>query len=402
MIFNLLKDGMLNALSQGLYRFSILLLFFLHVKQFGDNALYTTIIMILLTFQSLGTAGLSMAAITFTSKFEEKYSYLKNIIGVSFFLAIVFAVIFYFSCELILENILKKNYYVSNVEKIYFSFSVFLLCCTSVIKGFYYAFNKNHLIFVASLSAVFFLLVLFFINNNLLYSYLASVIVEFLVLSIFFIGFLDFTKFWKSKYEYSKFKEILRFIIPSFLSSFFLMPVNIVVLGFIGGFYGEKIVNLYNLGLQIRNALIFLPSSFSPILLKITSSSVIGQGERKTVHTLYVLYSLITMFSIFLLLIVKQIMVDYFKIIGFMDIVFLGVGALFCSLTMVNFNSDLSNLRVNFVFFCNVFWGAACILTSYIFYGFLSYNLFIPLALSYIFLFVFQFIFGINNEANSN
>lgn len=49
------------------------------------------------------------------------------------------------------------------------------------------------------------------------------------------------------------------------------MPVNIVVLGFIGGFYGEKIVNLYNLGLQIRNALIFLPSSFSPILLKITS-----------------------------------------------------------------------------------------------------------------------------------
>ena len=52
MIFNLLKDGMLNALSQGLYRFSILLLFFLHVKQFGDNALYTTIIMILLTFQA--------------------------------------------------------------------------------------------------------------------------------------------------------------------------------------------------------------------------------------------------------------------------------------------------------------------------------------------------------------
>lgn len=401
MIFTLLKNGILNAISQGLYRFSILFLFFLHIKGSSGTALYTTIIMMLLTFQSLGTAGLSMAAITFISKYEEKYSYLKNIIIIAIVLAISFSIFFYFSFNFIIESILSNSYYITNIEKIYLSLSVFLLCGTSVIKGFYYAFNKNYLIFFASLSAVFFLLAFFFITNNLIYSYLFSVVVEFFVLIIFFANFLSFSQFRNSKYEYHKVKEILKFIIPSFLSSFFLMPVNIVVLSFIGNFYSEKIVNLYNLGLQIRNALIFLPSSFSPILLKITSSSLVVK-ESGNIKIIYLLYSLITIFSIFLLLFIKQIMVDYFELISYADIVFLGIGALFCSLSMVNFNNDLAKLRVNFVFFCNIFWGILCVLISYIFYSLLDYNIFIPLALSYIGLFIFQLIFGLQDEVNRN
>lgn len=396
MILNILKSGLLNSFSQGLYRVSILFLFFFYISSNPNNALDTTIVILLITFQSMGAAGLSMAAITFISKNKEKYVYSKIILIISFILSLIFSLIFLFSLDVILSFILTEFNYISNFDKIIFSLSVFVLCLTSTLKGFYYAFDNTKLIFLSSLVAVTSLFFGFFITNDLVYSYVLSSFFEFFVLLFVMFKFLKISEVMKSDIDFIKFNNIMKFILPSFLSSFFLMPINVIVIGIIGNFYNDKMVNLYNLGMQIRNAIIFLPSSFSPIILKFFSS--LSFNNKKNI--IYILYSLITAFALFFIIILKYIFYNYFLIINYFDIFLIGIASLFCSLTMVNFNNDLSLFNASRVLFFNVFWGLSFVFFSYILLGFFNVNIFFPLVLSYILLFFSQLLIRSRNEIN--
>lgn len=395
MILNILKSGLLNAFSQGLYRLSILFLFFLYVSTNPNNALDTTIVILLITFQSMGAAGLSMAAITFITKHKDKYEYSKVILIISFILSLIFSLIFFFMLDIILSFTLSEVNIISNFEKIFLSFSILILCLSSTLKGFYYAFDNTKLIFLASLAAVFSLVFTFFITKNLIYSYILSSISEFIILFFVMFRFLKISKIIKANIDYDKINNILKFILPSFLSSFFLMPVNVLVMGFIGNFYSDKMVNLYNLGMQIRNAIVFLPSSFSPIILKVFSSSVLNNK-----NIIYILYSVITFCVLIFIIILKGIFFNYFLIIDYFDIILIGMASLFYSLSMVNFNNELSLFNVNRVLFFNVFWGFSFVSLSYFLYRFFEFNIFIPLVLSYMLLFFSQFIMRPKNEIN--
>ena len=95
MLKKIINLGGLNALSQGFYRISILIIYMFatsgNMKAFAVNS---TLITFLTVFQSLGVAGLSLAANTYIPKYKnEENVYAKAIINISFLLAVFVSVI---------------------------------------------------------------------------------------------------------------------------------------------------------------------------------------------------------------------------------------------------------------------------------------------------------------------
>lgn len=389
MLKKIINLGGLNALSQGFYRISILIIYMFatsgNMKAFAVNS---TLITFLTVFQSLGVAGLSLAANTYIPKYKnEENIYAKAIINISFLLAVFVSIISFFSIDFFLDKIIKSNDF-GYLNYHFLSIFIFILCFSGVFKGFYYAKEKVNYLVLTSLASAFGLLFSYFILNlGLLFSYLISVVVEFICLFVFLFKILSVKALFQVEVPLVYYKKLLSFIIPASASGLVLMPVNILVLYILGLFNSSLIISIFNYGMQIRNLIIFFPSVLGSIFLKILSEN---DNKKEFKFMLFVNSTIALVISIFLLL-VKALGLPYLKLIGYSDLIILCLGSILFSVNSVIGNKIVALLKTKVGFYFNILWALSFITFTYVSFILGLLSPFLGLFLAYIVLTIVQF-----------
>lgn len=391
MLKKIINLGGLNALSQGFYRLSILVIYMFstsnNMKSFAINS---TLITFLTIFQSLGVAGLSLAANTYIPKYKnEENIYAKVIINISLFLAIIISTISFFSIDFFLDKILA-SVKLSDLNYHFLAFFVFLLCFSGVFKGFYYAKEKVNYLVVTSFASAFSLLFSYFVLDfDLLNSYLISIVFEFSFLVVFLFKVLDVKALIKLKIPIYYYKELFNFIIPASASGLMLMPVNIIVLYILGFFKSSVVISIFNYGMQIRNLIIFFPSMLGSIFLKILSES----NGKKNFQVMLIINSIVAIVISIFLFIIKLLDLSYLKLIEMDDLVILCLGSILFSVNSVVGNKIVSLLKTKIGFYFNVLWALSFIFFTYLSFIFGLISPFLGLFLAYIVLTIVQFLY---------
>lgn len=391
MIKKIINLGGLNALSQGFYRLSILLMYVFSASSNVENfAINSTIITFLVTFQSLGVAGLSLAANTYIPKFKEKENiYTKVIIDISLILALVVSIIFFFCINILLDKILVSVVNIS-INYQFLAFFIFILCFSGVFKGFYYAKERiDYLVITSFVSAISLLSSYFIFKFSLLNSYLVSVFVEFLFLTLFLFKFLDIKSVLKIKASSFYYRELFRFIVPASASGMILMPVNMIVLYILGFLNSVVIISIFNYGMQIRNLIIFIPSVLGSIFLKILSDN---NGKNTFFYMLLINFLISLVVSLFLIF-VKALGFFYMDLINFTDLIILCLGSILFSINSVVGNKIVSLLKTKVGFYFNVIWAVSFILFTYLSIVINLVSPFFGLLCAYIVLTIIQFLY---------
>ena len=391
MIKKIINLGGLNALSQGFYRLSILLMYVFSASSNVENfAINSTIITFLVTFQSLGVAGLSLAANTYIPKFKEKENiYTKVIIDISLILALVVSIIFFFCINILLDKILVSVVNIS-INYQFLAFFIFILCFSGVFKGFYYAKERiNYLVITSFVSAISLLSSYFIFKFSLLNSYLVSVFVEFLFLTLFLFKFLDIKSVLKIKASSFYYRELFRFIVPASASGMILMPVNMIVLYILGFLNSVVIISIFNYGMQIRNLIIFIPSVLGSIFLKILSDN----NGKNTFFYMLLINFLISLVASLFLIFVKALGFSYMDLINFTDLIILCLGSILFSINSVVGNKIVSLLKTKVGFYFNVIWAVSFILFTYLSIVINLVSPFFGLLCAYIVLTIIQFLY---------
>ncbi|AYA03213.1 hypothetical protein BEN74_10460 [Acinetobacter sp. WCHAc010034] len=391
MIKKIINLGGLNALSQGFYRLSILLIYmFSTSSNMKDFAVNSTLITFLVVFQSLGVAGLSLAANTYIPKFEEKENiYAKVIISISFVLALVVSVAFLFSINPLLDKVLG-GIGSATVNYQFLAIFIFILCFSGVFKGFYYAKEKiNYLVVTSFFSAISLLSGYFLFDLNLLNSYLISILFEFLFLTLFLLKILDVQAIFKVKASSLYYKELFAFIVPASASGIVLMPVNMVVLYILGFLNSVVVISVFNYGMQIRNLIIFIPSVLGSIFLKILSES----NTRNNFFYMLLINFLISVGASLFLIFLKALGFSYIELISLNDLVILCLGSILFSINSVIGNKIISLLKTKVGFYFNVIWAVSFILFTYLSIVINLVSPFLGLLCAYIVLTIIQFLY---------
>ncbi|ENU64138.1 MATE family efflux transporter [Acinetobacter lwoffii] len=391
MIKKIINLGGLNVLSQGFYRLSILLMYVFSASSNVENfAINSTIITFLVTFQSLGVAGLSLAANTYIPKFKEKENiYTKVIIDISLILALVVSIIFFFCINILLDKILVSVVNIS-INYQFLAFFIFILCFSGVFKGFYYAKERiNYLVITSFVSAISLLSSYFIFKFSLLNSYLVSVFVEFLFLTLFLFKFLDIKSVLKIKASSFYYRELFRFIVPASASGMILMPVNMIVLYILGFLNSVVIISIFNYGMQIRNLIIFIPSVLGSIFLKILSDN----NGKNTFFYMLLINFLISLVASLFLIFVKALGFSYMDLINFTDLIILCLGSILFSINSVVGNKIVSLLKTKVGFYFNVIWAVSFILFTYLSIVINLVSPFFGLLCAYIVLTIIQFLY---------
>ncbi|MFV7501930.1 hypothetical protein [Acinetobacter pittii] len=389
MLKKIINLGGLNALSQGFYRISILIIYMFstsgNMKAFAVNS---TLITFLTVFQSLGVAGLSLAANTYIPKYKnEENIYAKAIINISFLLAVFVSIISFFSIDFFLDKIIKSNDF-GYLNYHFLSIFIFVLCVSGVFKGFYYAKEKvNYLVLTSLVSALGLLFSYFILNLGLLFSYLVSVVVEFVCLFIFLFKVLNIIALFRVEVSLVYYKKLFSFIIPASASGLVLMPVNILVLYILGLFNSSLIISVFNYGMQIRNLIIFFPSVLGSIFLKILSEN----DNKKEFKFMLFVNSLIALVISIFLLIAKTLGLPYLKLIGYSDLIILCLGSILFSVNSVIGNKIVALLKTKVGFYFNILWALSFITFTYVSFILGLLSPFLGLFLAYIVLTIVQF-----------
>lgn len=389
MIRKVLSFGIINALSQGIYRASILLVYMLSTNNDLELfALNSTIIMLLTVFQSLGTAGLTLAANTFIPKYQKQQAaYSKVIINISLLTATVAAVISYATIDFIIPTILPDSIEYARSFK-YLSIIIFLLCLSGVYRGFFFAKERYYSLAITSLFSALSIIISFFIFDfGLLNSYLISVLVEFFLLQIILSRFISLRETYQQITNKTQYKEVISFIVPASISGLMLTPVNIVILYILGLFNSPGLVSTFNYGMQIRNVIIFLPSVLGSVFLKFLSDN--GEYSDK-IKQMVVINVFISSLVSLLVIIGKLFNFEYLNIISLNDIIILSIGCLLFSLNSVIGNKIVSSLETHMGLLFNTIWAAVFIITTYLSYLYNVPSPFLGLLIAYVVLTIVQ------------
>jgi len=396
----LLKSGFSNAVAQGFYRAAILLavaIYSSHSNNVAAFAVETSLMTMLVTMQSLGAAGLSQAANIFLSSAKSGAEYSANFLGIlllSVLLSFTFSQLLWFDTLLISFNEQWMVVFLENKKIL--MLSVFALCQSAVFRGFLQSkFQYQQLAFTSIVAAV---TILLCINDvvgelSLLESYVISVAVEFFFLVLFVLLAFGKSAFQSAGREIP-FLKLLRFTIPAMLNGLFLMPVGVIVILLLSKFSSMQELASYNVGMQVRNAIVFIPVAFLPVLLTHFSKTSTEDVKKSAVNSLIgsVAFSaLLVLFVSFL----KLLAIPPLHVLSWVDVISVGLASiLFC------YNSVIGTLLAvelkSFLgLFFNASWAVVNLLFSYVFiagYGFRSGGL-LALAVSYSYLTIVQTVY---------
>lgn len=283
------SNGVMNAASLALPRVVLLLLYALassnlYVSKFTE---LTTLITIVVTFQLFGSAGLSKASNRYYAAFHDnskkQSEYSSTILIMNILSSTLISVIFYFFCEWYFLNYI--SIVLSNALLIASSVGVFFSSLIGTARGFFYAAEKVKWIFVSTIFSSVALLALYFIfdyaqnNNALIYAYIIALIIETSVLFMMLRSILKIEIF--IKISTNVLKEIIRFSIPALLSSMLVMPVNMALIALISKYGSLMDISIYNIAIQWRNIIVFIPNAFSALALSAMARNINNENVMK-------------------------------------------------------------------------------------------------------------------------
>lgn len=345
MIKKLLLSSFISSGSQGLYRLVILVLIFSHsLKDLEIFSKYSSLITMLIVFQSLGSMGILSSAITLLTKYQNDKKY-NDILITFIFISIIFSLIFFLIAYIyVYKSGLEEN-------PLYFSFITSLLIHVVFVKG-YLNFKEQYLnlSLISIISCVFIGLVGFISSLNLFEIYTYAVIVESLLLIGLFLININIYEILKSKILLVNIFSILKFMIPISLAGFMIVPANAIIINFLNYFGETKELAIFNLGLQIRNILTFIPSVVAVIFLR-----QIFKNEKSNRVNFF-----ISMLSIILIVIfiyfLKFFNFKYLNIISYSDIFFISISAFFYVLFIDKINLYMKDENVKSIVKIHFYW----------------------------------------------
>lgn len=408
MLRKILYGGTLNTLAQGIYRLGILLLYVFAAKSGADYiAQNSTAIVVLVTFHSVGVAGLSVAASTFVSRSlsDKKLIpiYVRAIIFLSVKIAlVVFFVAFAFFDILYLEIVGDVKGYQS--VAIYVASGVFLLSNAAVLKGFFYAYGYYKELATISLVSAFSLFVgysAFAGSMAIFYSYFLSVVVEFLVVITYFLIKIGYKSWLFSPKVESVSKEIRSFIVPASLASLVLMPINFFVLYLVGKNLSTTSLAAFNVGMQVRNFLIFIPSSFSSVLLKFVSELRAANEKDSKLDGNIFLNIALTVLSFVPIATAKFLGLTLLQLLGWDAIALIMISAVLYSYNISIGVYLTADLKVGLGLIFNCIWGSVYVSSLYLILSLndYAYAPFIAINIAYLVLTVIQWRYAKRNYA---
>lgn len=279
----LLSNGAINTISLALPKL-ILLILYTHLSSELEINKFTelsTIISVVLTFQMFTNSGFSKASNRYYTLFrgdsKNRSQYLFSILITNVFFSFIFSIIFFLGSDWYFNGYF--SFEISKANVLLATASVFLSSVVGFSKGVIYALTRIKFLFIATLaSACTMLLYMFFSKgreNALLELYFTGVLVECVLLYafVFHRGLsVKLHSNWKI------YKTIFSFSIPTIISSLLVTPVNMVLMAFISSSGSNHDVSLYNVLVQWRNIVVFVPNAFS--VLALTSMTKSAENSK--------------------------------------------------------------------------------------------------------------------------
>lgn len=282
-LYEIFRKGSFNTLSIAMYRLSMLLLYILagNSMETGVFAYATSVMTLVITFQMLGTSGVSNTFNRYTSKYINDIESLKQYHSplIIILLSLMLILVIFMNGLIIVttDGVFSKiDLHTQVMLSVFLFFTVF----SSGIKGIFYAYQRFRSLLISSLFSSFFLIfsyVIFLNYSNLqpLFSLLGSVIIgaicEFLALIYMSKTLLKFDQ--KLCFKVDTLKELAAFALPSSLSSLIVAPVNVYLVDFVSQKSNDEGLATFNILIQIRNMIIFAPSAFASIALSSISQA---------------------------------------------------------------------------------------------------------------------------------
>ncbi|WP_180073513.1 MULTISPECIES: hypothetical protein [unclassified Acinetobacter] len=340
-----LMNSFFSSLSQGLYRLIILFLIFSYsLNDIELFAVYSSLITMLIVFQSIGSMGILSSSIAILTKNKNSgnfYNLLKSFLLISIILSIIFSVISYVYIE--------KMALINN--PFYFSFLVATLIHIVFFKG-YLNFKEKYLqlSLISFLVSIFILILIFLSNFNLFEIYSYSIIFESLFFLIFFLFNADIPEILKSEILIEDIKEILKFMIPISFAGFMIVPANALIINLFNYFKEIEELSKFNLGLQLRNVLTFIPSVIAVIFLR----QIFKIQEKNNLNIMLSFFSIVIIDIVVFSL--KYNNFSYLKLIDYTEIIYISLSSLLYVLFVDKINEYMRNSNTRNVVFIHLLW----------------------------------------------
>lgn len=287
---NILKKGSYNTLAISIYRIGMLAMYLLagNTMSISDFAYVTSVMTLAVTFQMLGTSGITNSFNRYSSKYMNNNENLRKYQSSLFLILFLLIIVLLISINIFLSLVVDSVY--ANMEMGYKIFLCFFLICSVAsagLKGVFYANEKFYELFLTSLLSFTFLigsyLILILLDMDMKLSFIISIflatlaeLISYLVYSRKLIYF-DFLNMFNKEIN----KKVLCYLIPSSLSSIIVSPVNIYLVDFVSEKGTKSELALINVVLQIKNILIFIPSAFASLALSSITKSKNYKEEAK-------------------------------------------------------------------------------------------------------------------------
>lgn len=272
----LLRKGLASSLGNAGQRAAVLVLYLYSSREMEPNSfgVVTSLIALAVTIGSLASLSLGHTANRTLSRIKvlRLKSRISLLIAQLAFLASSVAALFFLAFANILSE-LVADASLSSEEKFSLAIAIFSISLSSCYKGHIWAEMRYELLLFSSLASSVALCVAYLTLSRLsvptamLHSYTVMVAVEAMMLFYVVIKPLSTQIGLFCRPRLRELYPVLRFSGVSSLNGLLFTPVNLIVVALVTASLGSSAAGQFNLLVQLRNVIVFLPNSFSSVLL---------------------------------------------------------------------------------------------------------------------------------------
>jgi len=298
------KKGMLNTLGNAIQRVAVLLIYVIAGKGMdaGSFGVASSLIVLATTIGSLASLSLGHTANRTLSRVRlsrlrsklailiMQVSLLSSLVAVGAFVIFSESIVSLFSDEPI-----------ASADVVTIAIAVFSVSFGSSLKGHLWADMRYGVLLASSVvsAAVLFSAYGLFIVLDwpfpLLQAYAAMVVSELFILGLKVIIPLGTDSTLLSVPNWRCLRPVLRFSSIATLNGLSFTPVNLLLISMITAHLGSEVVGRFNILVQVRNAIVFLPNGFASVILSIMSSQRRATGLWRNSAILGVLAGLVAL-----------------------------------------------------------------------------------------------------------
>lgn len=277
----LMRNGVLSTASNAVQRISVLILYVYAsgVTDGHEYGLATSLIAVCVAIGSLSSISLGQISNRTLSRLKNARTVKKMeaaIFQVSFLISAFVGGVFSLFGQLLIEVVVNET--VERQAAYAVSIGLFSLSFSFCLKGYMHAKFKYLILVLSSIASTFLLLVsyaYFYYEGvvlSLLYAYVLMLVSELLVLLAFLIPGLLRNGYLFAVPNKRLVWPVVRLAWLSSLNGMIVMPVNVFLIGLLTTWHGAETAGKYNLLVQVRNAIVFIPNGFASVFLSLMAA----------------------------------------------------------------------------------------------------------------------------------